>query len=95
MGSLTTERLLGMMDAMPELKANLEGTLESAGYTGHLAWAMFNDPEMFAKFNGKTVIGAEVGRDYGITDMDGKFPPSVRDSTGASPPQYAPYKVKM
>jgi NAD(P)-dependent dehydrogenase (short-subunit alcohol dehydrogenase family) len=95
MGSLTTERLLGMMDAMPELKANLEGTLESASYTGHLAWAMFNDPEMFAKFNGKTVIGAEVGRDYGITDMDGKFPPSVRDSTGASPPQYAPYKVKM
>ena len=30
-----------------------------------------------------------------ITDMAGTFPPSVRDTTGASPPQYFPYKVKM
>src|SRR5690606_12593674 len=75
MGSLTTERLLGMMDATPERRANLEGTLESAGYTGHVAWAMYNDPGMFAKYNSKTVIGAEVGREYGIVDMEGKFPP--------------------
>ena len=95
MGSLTTERLLGMMEAMPELRRNLEGSLESAGYTGHVAWAMYNDSEMFARFNGRTVIGAEVGRDYGITDEGGKFPPSVRDGTGASPPQFYPYKVKM
>jgi NAD(P)-dependent dehydrogenase (short-subunit alcohol dehydrogenase family) len=49
MGSLTTERLFGMMEAMPDLRKHLEGTLESSGYTGHVAWAMFNDPEMFAK----------------------------------------------
>lgn len=95
MGSLTTERLRDMMDAMPELRKNLEGTLESAGYTGHVAWEMFQDPDMFTKFNGKTVIGAEVGKEYGLTDIDGKFPPSVRDGTGASPPQYVPYKVKF
>lgn len=95
MGSLTTERLFGMMEAVPGLRQQLEGTLESSGYTGHVAWAMLNDPDMFAKFNGKTVIGAEVGKAYGITDLDGKFPPSVRDGTGASPPQYYPYKVKM
>jgi NAD(P)-dependent dehydrogenase (short-subunit alcohol dehydrogenase family) len=95
MGSLTTERLQDMMEAMPVLRQKLEGTLESAGYTGHVAWAMFNDPDMFARFNGKTLIGAELGREYGITDMDGKFPPSVREGTGASPPEYYPYKVKM
>ena len=95
MGSLTTERMLGMMEAMPGLRQHLEGTLESAGYTGHVAWAMFNDPDMFVRFNGKTLIGAELGKQYGITDIDGKFPPSVRDSTGASPPQFFPYKVKM
>jgi NAD(P)-dependent dehydrogenase (short-subunit alcohol dehydrogenase family) len=93
MGSLTTERLLEMMAAMPERFQHLEGTLEPAGYTGDLAWAMFNDPAML-RFNGQTVIGAEVGKAYGITDEAGKFPPSVRDSTGASPPQYAAYKVK-
>lgn len=95
MGSLTTERLQGMMEAMPALREQLEGSLESAGYTGHVAWAMFNDPQMFAKFNGRTVVGAEVGKDYGITDIACRFPPSVRVGTGASPPQYAPYKVKM
>ncbi len=46
------------------------------------------------KFNGKTIIGAEVGQDYGIKDIGGKFPPSVRDGTGAVPPEYYPYKVK-
>ena len=95
MGSLTTERLQGMMDAVPSLREKLEGTLESAGYTGHVAWAMFNDPAMVAKFNGRTVIGAEAGREYGITDLGDRFPPSVREGTGAAPPQYAPYKVKM
>jgi len=95
MGSLTTERLMGMMEAMPALREQLEGSLESSGYTGHVAWAMLRDPEMFAKYNGRTVIGAEVGREYGITDIDGKYPPSVRKGTGASPPQFFPYKVKM
>lgn len=95
MGALTTERLLEMMEAVPDLRKSLEGSLESAGYTGHVAWEMFNDPEMLARFNGKTVIGAEVGKEYGITDIDGKYPPSVRDGTGASPPQFAAYKVKM
>ncbi len=95
MGALTTERLLGMMEAMPELRKHLEGTLESAGYTGHVAWAMFNDPGMFARYNGKVVIGAEVGREYGITDIDGRYPPSVRTTTGVSPPVYGSYKVKM
>lgn len=94
MGSLTTERLLGMMATAPERFAHLDGKLEPAGYTGHLAWAIYNDPDRMTKFNGRTIIGAEIGREYGITDEAGRFPPSVRDSTGASPPVYAPYKVK-
>jgi NAD(P)-dependent dehydrogenase (short-subunit alcohol dehydrogenase family) len=95
MGALTTERMEGMMVAMPDLRQHLEGSLESPGFTGHVAWAIFNDPDMLAKFNGKTVIGAEVGREYGITDIDGRFPPSVRDTTGASPPEFYSHKVKM
>lgn len=93
MGSLTTERLTQMMEQMPERFAHLEGTLESAGYTGHLAWALWNDPQMM-RHNGRTVIGAELGREYGITDIAGKFPPSSREGTGAQPPVYAAYKVK-
>ena len=40
MGSLTTERLLGMMEAMPALREQLEGSLESAGR----AWSAFLPP---------------------------------------------------
>lgn len=94
MGALATDRLLGLMDADPERFAGLEGTLEPPGYTGHVAWAIFNDPDKMAKFNGRTIIGAEIGREYGLTDGNGQFPPSVRQGTGASPPEYFPYKVK-
>lgn len=93
MGALTTERLLDMMEAMPERFAHLEGQLEPPDYTGHVSWSIFNDPDMM-RFNGRTIIGAEVGRDYGITDAAGRFPPSVRKTTGAAPPDYCRYKVK-
>lgn len=93
MGALTTERLLEMMEAMPERFAHLDGQLESPDYTGHVAWAIYSAPDRMC-FNGKTLIGAEVGRAFGITDIAGRFPPSVRDTTGAAPPAYFPHKVK-
>ena len=93
MGALTTERLVGMMEAMPERFAHLEGELESPDYTGHVAWAIYNDPDIM-RFNGNTLIGAETGKAFGLTDIDGKFPPSVRDTTGAAPAEYYPHKVK-
>jgi NAD(P)-dependent dehydrogenase (short-subunit alcohol dehydrogenase family) len=93
MGALTTERLTGMMQAMPERFAHLEGMLESPDYTGHVSWAIYNDPDMM-RFNGKTLIGAEVGGAFGITDIAGKYPPSVRETTGAVPAQYYSHKVK-
>jgi len=93
MGALATERLLGMMAAAPERFAHIEGTLETPDYAGHVAWALYDDPDMM-RFNGRTVIGAETGRDYGIADLGGRFPPSVRKTTGAMPPEYYPHKVK-
>jgi NAD(P)-dependent dehydrogenase (short-subunit alcohol dehydrogenase family) len=93
MGALATERLIGMMAAAPEKFAHLEGALETPDYTGHLAWAIYNDPDML-RFNGRTLIGAEEGQRLGITDLGGTYPPSVRVTTGAAPPEYYPYKVK-
>jgi NAD(P)-dependent dehydrogenase (short-subunit alcohol dehydrogenase family) len=93
MGSLATERLLGMIEAAPDRLGYLRDSLETPDYTGHVAWALFNDPDLM-RFNGRTIVGAEIGREYGIKDLEGRFPPSVRESTGATPPVYAPYKVK-
>jgi NAD(P)-dependent dehydrogenase (short-subunit alcohol dehydrogenase family) len=93
MGALTSERLLEMMAAEPEKFKHLEGQLESTGLTGHIAWALFNDPEMMAR-NGKTLVGADVAKSYGITDIGGNYAPSFREQTGIAPGQYSAYKVK-
>jgi NAD(P)-dependent dehydrogenase (short-subunit alcohol dehydrogenase family) len=93
MGALTTERLMSMIEAEPERFAHLEGALESPDYTGHVAWAVWSDPAMMERWNGKTVIGAEAGQEFGLTDIAGRFPPSMR-AAGVVPAEYAPYKVK-
>jgi NAD(P)-dependent dehydrogenase (short-subunit alcohol dehydrogenase family) len=93
MGSLTSERLLQLMSAAPDKFKHLEGTLESTEFTGHVIWALYNDPQRQA-YSGKTVIGAELGRHYGITDLGGKYPPSVRELQHCAPPEYHAYKVK-
>jgi NAD(P)-dependent dehydrogenase (short-subunit alcohol dehydrogenase family) len=93
MGSLTTERLLEMMAAEPEKFKHLEGTLETPELTGHVTWALYNDPNVMA-VSGKTLIGAELARQYGITDIGGEFPPSVRDMHKCEPREQYPYKIK-
>jgi NAD(P)-dependent dehydrogenase (short-subunit alcohol dehydrogenase family) len=93
MGALTSERLLEMIAAEPDKFKHLEGQLESTGLTGHIAWALFNDPEMMA-YNGKTLVGADVAKSYGITDLGGNYAPSFREQTGIAPAQYGAYKVK-
>jgi NAD(P)-dependent dehydrogenase (short-subunit alcohol dehydrogenase family) len=93
MGSLTSERLLAMMQAAPDHFKHLEGTLESTEFTGHVTWALFNDPHLM-ELSGKTLIGAELGKRYGITDLAGKFPPSVRDLHHCAPREQYPFKVK-
>lgn len=93
MGALATERLLALIEQMPDQLGHLSNALETPDYTGHVAWALLNDPDLM-RFNGKTIIGAEVGKDYGIADTEGRFPPSVGDSTGARPPVYAAHKIK-
>lgn len=93
MGSLQSERLQRMMQAAPDKFKHLEGTLESTEFTGHVIWALFNDPEL-GDMNGKTLIGAELGRRYGIPDLAGRFPPSIRELHKCAPHEYYPFKVK-
>ncbi|MEJ5976191.1 SDR family NAD(P)-dependent oxidoreductase [Novosphingobium sp. PS1R-30] len=93
MGALTSERLLEMIAAEPEKFKHLEGQLESTGLTGHVAWALFNDPKLL-DYNGKTLVGADMAKHYGITDLGGQFAPSFREQTGIAPAEYGAYKVK-
>ncbi|HKV17869.1 MAG TPA: SDR family NAD(P)-dependent oxidoreductase [Mycobacterium sp.] len=87
MGILLTERLKAMVAGAPEKFGGMLDIAETPELTGHLVWALFNDESLMEK-TGRTYIGAELARDYGIDD-DGRQPPSYRDLYGIHPlPQF-------
>jgi hypothetical protein len=72
MGTLATERLLGMMAAESARFKHLEGAIESPELTGHVIWALFDDPRN-TELTGQTLIGAELAQKYGIKEKSGGF----------------------
>ena len=84
MGILLTERLRNIVASDPEKFGRMLDMAETPELTGHLIWALFNDPNLMAK-SGQTWIGAELAREYGIDDVGGRQPPSYRDLYGIHP----------
>ncbi len=68
-GIVRTERLVAMGDASPfPLKH-----AESAVFTGRAVAALAADPKRLEK-TGRVLVVAELAREYGFTDIDGKVP---------------------
>ncbi len=88
MGAVMTERLRMVIDSDREKFGALEDAAESAEFTGNLVWALFNDARR-AERNGGTFIGAELARDYGVTDTAGRQPRSYRETYGVFPHGYS------
>lgn len=93
MGALATDRLIGMIEAEPEKYGYLHDQIETPEFTGHVIWALFNDPSLLDR-SGQTLIGAELGREYGITDAGGRQPPSYRDTHKVAPHQHYPLVIR-
>lgn len=93
MGALATDRLKGIIAANPAKFGYLLDQIETPEFTGHVIWALFNDPALTER-SGQTLIGAEVARAFGITDADGRVPPSYRDTHKVVPLQYYPNVVR-
>ncbi|MEH6567674.1 MAG: SDR family NAD(P)-dependent oxidoreductase [Halioglobus sp.] len=77
MGLLLTERTKAVFEAEPEMYQDLAASAEHPEFTGRVIDALFNDPALMDK-SGKVLIGAELGQEYGITDINGKSPLSHR-----------------
>lgn len=77
MGLLLTERTRQVFEAEPELYTDLVDTCETPQFTGRVVEALYKDPELLAR-SGKVWIGAELGKEFGVTDINGKQPPSHR-----------------
>jgi NAD(P)-dependent dehydrogenase (short-subunit alcohol dehydrogenase family) len=86
MGAVLTERLQQIIDGGPEFDY-LDDIAETPEFTGHVIAALAADPDLLA-VSGRTLIGAEVARQYGISDRDGRHPPSVRELMSVEPVSY-------
>ena len=93
MGALATDRLLAIIAADPEKYGYLKDQIETPEFTGHIIWALFNDPGLMER-SGQTVIGAELAREYGISDEGGLQPPSYRDTHKVWPHQNFPMVIR-
>lgn len=93
MGALASERLLAMIAAEPARYGHLAAQLEPTEYTGEVIWALSQDTEL-ASLSGQALIGAELGRRYGITRPDGSYPPSARDTHKVEPRAQFPLIIR-
>jgi NAD(P)-dependent dehydrogenase (short-subunit alcohol dehydrogenase family) len=90
LGLTFTERAQRALKRHPEMSSQTvtdPGVGSSIDFPGRVIASLARDPDIM-KRSGGTWIAAELAHDYGITDIDGKVPPSLRSQRGA--PLYAP-----
>jgi NAD(P)-dependent dehydrogenase (short-subunit alcohol dehydrogenase family) len=75
MGALLTERLRKLVASNTEKFGQLLDTAQTPELTGHVIWALYNDPNLM-EVSGQTLIGAELAVKYGIKDEGDDEPPS-------------------
>ena len=83
MGLLRTERTSAAL-ADPELArhyAHLLETMETPEFSGQVIHALWSDPQRMER-TGSIWIGAELAREYGVREADGRQPPSHRPMLG-------------
>ena len=84
-GLTFTERAHRNLNRDPAMKAQvvtnpLMGS--SVEFPGRIIAALAKDPDIMSR-SGGTFIAAELAREYGVTDIDGSAPPSLREQRGA------------
>ena len=71
-GIVSTERVQGLAEVIPELKAQLP-TFESPEFVGRVIAALHADPAL-SSLSGKTLIAAELAHRYQLKDTGGREP---------------------
>ncbi|MFC7672289.1 SDR family NAD(P)-dependent oxidoreductase [Mycolicibacterium sp. GCM10028919] len=93
MGSLLTDRVRKIIASNPEKFGHILQSAETPELTGHVIWALYNDPDLM-NVTGQTLIGAELAIKYGITDEGGRQPPSYRDLYDVHPQQQCAHVMR-
>jgi NAD(P)-dependent dehydrogenase (short-subunit alcohol dehydrogenase family) len=85
LGLTFTERAERNLNRNPAMKAQTvtdPNVGSSVEFPGRVIVALAQDPNVLRR-SGGTFIGAELAREYGVTDVDGHVPPSLRDKRGS------------
>lgn len=84
MGLLKTERNRALFEGVPDRYASFAAGAESPEFSGRVidALARHGDP---MRWSGQVVIGAELGEELGVADVDGGRPRSHRAMLGDPP----------
>jgi hypothetical protein len=83
MGPLDTERARAHIASLPPDQRPTHKR-ESPQFTGHVIVALYRSSELMA-LSGRALIGAELGAYFGVTDIDGTTPRSLRHQLGGPP----------
>ncbi|MEU8802593.1 SDR family NAD(P)-dependent oxidoreductase [Spirillospora sp. NPDC048819] len=84
MGLLKTERTKALFEGAPDRYKSFAAGAESPEFTGRLIDALARDPKLMER-SGQVLIGAELGEELGVLDVDGTRPHSHRETLGAPP----------
>jgi NAD(P)-dependent dehydrogenase (short-subunit alcohol dehydrogenase family) len=84
MGGLKTERTLAWLNTLPADSPRRQLQMESPQFTGRVIAALYASDQRMA-LSGQALIGAELGQQLGVTDIDGGQPPSHRATMGGPP----------
>jgi len=87
-GYVATERMTQLMETDPGVKQLKEKMgFESTELSGRVIRALYDDPNLLT-LSGKTIITAEAAERYGISDLDGYEPKSLRGIYGGPHPAF-------
>lgn len=82
-GFTYTERAVENLKTVPGMAAQLNSAVGSSPeFPGRVIAALAKDPDIMARTGG-SFINAELAADYGVTDIDGRTIPSLREQRGA------------
>ena len=83
MGGLDTERARAYIASLPP-EARPTAKRESPQFTGRVIAALYASGDLM-HYSGRALIGAELGVQFGVTDIDGSTPLSLRYRMGGPP----------
>jgi hypothetical protein len=87
-GYVATERMTQIMETDPGVKERRgKMGVESTELSGRVIRALYDDPSLMA-LSGRTVLTAEAAERYGISDLDGYEPKSLRGIYGGPHPAF-------